>query len=52
MTRCPSISAGFVCPDDLCRNASHETMCGALVENYDLEPTDDYRDDSEWEDDL
>lgn len=42
MKRCPSILAGFVCPDDLCRNASDQTMCGAWLEDYDLDPTDDY----------
>jgi hypothetical protein len=40
--RCASILDGFVCPDDLCRNASMETLCGAQTEDYadDLEDDD------------
>jgi hypothetical protein len=39
--RCASALAGTLCPDDLCRNASEQTQCGAYV--------DDMRGESEWD---
>ena len=33
-TRCASVLAGSICPDDLCRNASEQTQCGAWIEDY------------------
>jgi hypothetical protein len=40
-TRCASVLAGSICPDDLCRNASEQTQCGAYV--------DDMLGESEWD---
>lgn len=41
VSRCPSIMDGFICPDDICRNAGDRTLCGAWID--DMEPLD-------WED--
>lgn len=46
MSRCASILAGCICPDDLCRNASDETLCGASVD--DIGRDDDYEFDDEF----
>jgi hypothetical protein len=35
--RCPSAKAGVICPDDLCRWASEETLCGAYLEDFDCD---------------
>lgn len=33
--RCQSILDGHLCPDDLCHNASEQTLCGAYIEDMD-----------------
>jgi len=44
-TRCASVLAGSICPDDLCRNASEQTQCGAWLDDL-----DDDHDLSDWPD--
>ncbi len=48
--RCASILAGHICPDDLCRNASDQTLCGAWIEDRYIRPGADHDEDI-WEDD-